>query len=143
MRTLNVHTQFYETVKNRLLELTEEDRADVAELFPLLEDDDDEEREAAVVALLDIIWPSAATIERMNVGGAAGDLAGWLEYVSARIRDERQAAKMSQDELAERSGIPQSHISRLENGKHSPTRLTLEKIAGALGVELKRLDPSG
>ncbi|MDM8008608.1 MAG: helix-turn-helix transcriptional regulator [Phycisphaerae bacterium] len=44
--------------------------------------------------------------------------------------------------LASKSGLPQSHISRLEAGRHSPSHKTLEKLASALAVPVNRLDPS-
>jgi transcriptional regulator with XRE-family HTH domain len=49
---------------------------------------------------------------------------------------------MTQVELAQRSSLPQSHISRLEAGKHSPTQTTLEKLAQALDANLSDLEPS-
>ena len=51
-------------------------------------------------------------------------------------------AELTQVELAEKSGIPQSHISRLESNKHSPSRATLKRIAKALKVDLSELDPT-
>jgi transcriptional regulator with XRE-family HTH domain len=69
-------------------------------------------------------------------------LNSWIAFVSRRITDERQAAGLTQAQLAEKSGLPQSHISRLESGKHSPSRATIEKIAAALGKPLSAFDPS-
>lgn len=43
---------------------------------------------------------------------------------------------MTQKELAERSGIRQSNISRIENGSCSPTISTLQLLAKGLGKEL-------
>jgi transcriptional regulator with XRE-family HTH domain len=45
-------------------------------------------------------------------------------------------------QLARRSGLRQSHISRLERGRHSPSCVTLEKIAQALGIPVSQLDAS-
>ena len=50
--------------------------------------------------------------------------------------------RVTQEQLAAKAGLPQSHISRLEGAKHSPSRATLEKIAAALEVPLSCLDPS-
>jgi len=66
----------------------------------------------------------------------------WIDYVSDKIRAYRKTAGLTQEELAEKSGLPQSHISRLESGKHSPSRLTLEKLGAALGVSVREFDPS-
>jgi transcriptional regulator with XRE-family HTH domain len=59
-----------------------------------------------------------------------------------RIKDLRVNAHLTQEELAELSGLPQSHISRLESGKHSPSRITLEKLAQALNVGVEAFDLS-
>jgi DNA-binding XRE family transcriptional regulator len=61
--------------------------------------------------------------------------------VGKQLRKCRQGLKMSQEELAEKAGIPQSHVCRLETGKHAPTYLTIEKLANALGVAASQLDP--
>jgi hypothetical protein len=42
----------------------------------------------------------------------------------------------------EKSGLPQSHISRLERARHRPSRATVEKIARALGRLVSDFDPS-
>ena len=62
-------------------------------------------------------------------------------YVGRQIRKHRQRLKMSQEKLAEKAGIPQSHVCRLETGKHAPTYLTIEKLAKAMNVEPSELDP--
>ena len=49
---------------------------------------------------------------------------------------------MSQSELAKLAGIPQPHLSRLENAEHSPTHKTLTKIAIALGIPVGDIDPA-
>ncbi len=43
---------------------------------------------------------------------------------------------MSQVELAEEAGMTQPAIARLEKGLVSPTVITLDRIARALGTEL-------
>jgi transcriptional regulator with XRE-family HTH domain len=55
----------------------------------------------------------------------------------------RAAADLTQEELAERSGLSQQYISDLERGKRNPTIVTLYELATALGVshmELVRED---
>lgn len=52
----------------------------------------------------------------------------------ARARAE---AGLTQEELAERSGIRQETLSRLERGRVNPTAKTLEKLARALGKQLR------
>lgn len=52
--------------------------------------------------------------------------------IAARI-----ACNMTQKELAEKSGLRQSNISRIESGAASPTVDTLSRIAAGLGKQLK------
>ncbi len=48
----------------------------------------------------------------------------------------RKELNITQEELAERSGIKQSNISRLERGTYNPSLNSLKKIAKGLGKEL-------
>ncbi|MBZ5701009.1 MAG: helix-turn-helix transcriptional regulator [Acidobacteriia bacterium] len=53
------------------------------------------------------------------------------------VREMRDAAKLSQVQLAERAGTTQSVIARLEDAEYTAHSLqTLEKIATACGVTL-------
>jgi len=53
------------------------------------------------------------------------------------IRRLREAAGLSQRELARRLGCQQPAIARLEAGQVSPNMRTLERIADALGLRLE------
>lgn len=48
----------------------------------------------------------------------------------------RLEAGMTQTELAKRSAIRQSEISKIENGRINPTMETLEALGAALGARL-------
>lgn len=52
------------------------------------------------------------------------------------LRRLRIDAGMTQDALAEKAGLSQTRLSRLENGYGQPSARTLEKILDALGYEL-------
>lgn len=57
-----------------------------------------------------------------------------MEY---RIREEREAAGMSQEELAKNAGVSRTIISGLESGRIKITTTeTLQKIAGALNKRI-------
>lgn len=59
------------------------------------------------------------------------------EYEIMRaLIDARISQNMTQKELAEKSGIRQSNISRIENGACSPTIATLEALAAGMGKKL-------
>jgi transcriptional regulator with XRE-family HTH domain len=55
------------------------------------------------------------------------------------IRLARLRSGLSQDELAEKSGIPARTISNLEDGQHVPRAKTLAKLAAALEVDTLEL----
>jgi len=64
--------------------------------------------------------------------------------VGSAVRAARRRAAVSQVELAERAGMTQPSIARLEKGLVSPTVITLDRIARALGTELiVDFDPRG
>ncbi len=56
--------------------------------------------------------------------------------VGSAVRAARRRAGVSQVELAERAGTSQPSIARLEKGQVSPTVITLDRIARALGTDL-------
>ncbi|NLD03377.1 MAG: helix-turn-helix transcriptional regulator [Clostridiales bacterium] len=49
----------------------------------------------------------------------------------------RQKTGMTQKQLAERTGIHQSDISKLERGNGNPSLRTLSRLAEGLGMKLK------
>ena len=51
-----------------------------------------------------------------------------------RIKDIREAAGISQRELAQRASLSQTYVSQLESGARSLKPATMEVIAGILGV---------
>ena len=56
--------------------------------------------------------------------------------VGSAVRAARRKAGLSQVELARRAGTSQPSIARLERGLVSPTVISLDRIARALGAEL-------
>lgn len=65
-----------------------------------------------------------------------------------KLRALRLSAGLTQAQLAERSGLHQMGISKLEQGAREPTLATAQAIATALGVSLSVFDgcdnaPSG
>jgi len=64
---------------------------------------------------------------------AAGELLG------ARIREVRLKRGLSQQALAERVGIPQTHVSAMELGIQFPNLLTVLRLALALECKVTEL----
>ncbi len=59
--------------------------------------------------------------------------------VAARVLEIRRARHLSQRQLAARMEVPRTYISKIENGKAIPTLSSLERLAGALDVEVGQL----
>ncbi len=56
--------------------------------------------------------------------------------VGDKVRDAREAAGLSQRELAARMGTSQAAVARLEAGGVGATLTTLQKVAGALDLKV-------
>jgi len=53
------------------------------------------------------------------------------------IVDARTSQKLTQKELAERTGINQADISKLENGTRNPSVNLLKRLADGMGMALR------
>ena len=51
--------------------------------------------------------------------------------------DARKRSGLTQKELAERTGIAQSDISKLEHGNANPSLRTLQRLASGMGMTLR------
>lgn len=65
------------------------------------------------------------------------------ETVVQRIRAARTMQGLTQQELAEISGIKRANIARIEAGKHAPRVDTIELLARALAISLTELFETG
>jgi transcriptional regulator with XRE-family HTH domain len=59
-------------------------------------------------------------------------MAGELADLGARLREEREGARISQRELARRLGVSASLISQIESGQSKPSVSTLYGIVTEL-----------
>ena len=57
----------------------------------------------------------------------------------SKLAQVRKAQGLSQERLAELSGVHRVSIARIETGEISPNVRTLEKLADALGVAVSEL----
>jgi ribosome-binding protein aMBF1 (putative translation factor) len=127
----------------RAQRLSSEDQKDFYKLVNALETAKDaEDLQAIRMAMMEILDQEPCGITRMDLPNRPAKLQRWVEYVAQKVRQLRKQAKLTQVELAKKSGLPQSHISRIEAAKLSPSQATLEKIAKAMGRLLSDLDPS-
>ena len=70
---------------------------------------------------------------QIKIAKKAGD-------IIAQLITERYNQKLTQKELAERAGLTQSAVARLENPDALPRLDTLLKVVDALGMELVLVD---
>ena len=63
----------------------------------------------------------------------------FLEIVGARIRTYRKTKKISQERLAELSGLHPTYISDIERGKVNASIYTLYMVAKALDIQISDL----
>ena len=66
------------------------------------------------------------------------------EKIGERVRELRTMLKLSQAEVARRSGIQRPNIARLEAGEHTPSLDVIVRVADAMRIQpseiLKVLD---
>jgi DNA-binding XRE family transcriptional regulator len=131
---------------DRIRRLPAGDQNDLFELFQEIpKAETDEERESISRAVREILAQDTMAVHAVDLSSEpepGPKLHRWIEFVSGRIRAARERTGLTQAELSDRSGLPQSHISRIENGKLSPSHATLEKIAKGLGLPVSEFDPS-
>jgi transcriptional regulator with XRE-family HTH domain len=61
--------------------------------------------------------------------------------MGVRLRDWREQRGLSLHKLAEKAGVSYVTIARIESGRMSPTVAMLEKLARALGINVRDLFP--
>lgn len=66
----------------------------------------------------------------------------WQQQCGRSLGEYRRDRRMSQDDLAERSGISQSTISRIELGIVETSDTVKMLLASALGVEVEMIWPA-
>ncbi len=59
--------------------------------------------------------------------------------IGAQLREARERALLTQEELAARAGVQPFTISRIETNKVEPRFRTIRKLASALGMEPQNL----
>ena len=87
---------------------------------------------------LEIDEPEPLSPSLVAVSGHSGSDNGGLQVARA-VRDLRLERCLSQRQLAGRMQVPRTYISKIENGKATPTLSSLERLANALEVDICRL----
>ena len=60
-----------------------------------------------------------------------------MSMAGRMVREARQRAKLTQRQLAAKSGIPQETIARIERGRSDPRVTTLDRLLEACGFGLE------
>lgn len=63
----------------------------------------------------------------------------WVGNLGSNLREARVRLKLTQEQVAERSGVHATEVSRIEAGKRDPQVSTLKKLAAAVEVPPARL----
>lgn len=59
-----------------------------------------------------------------------------LENLIQTIKERREMMRVTQETLAELSGVGLRTLKQFESGKGNPTLLTMQKLADVLGMEI-------
>lgn len=62
-----------------------------------------------------------------------------VKRIGERIRRLRKEMDLSQEQLAERSGLHTNYVGQVERGEKNLTLETLEKVVGGLDISLEEL----
>lgn len=62
-----------------------------------------------------------------------------VQRIGERIRRVRKEINLSQEQLAERSGLHTNYVGQVERGEKNLTLETLEKVVGGLDISLEEL----
>ena len=82
-----------------------------------------------------------ATVPKRNISERDGPESESSRYdlyaeIQEMVAHERKMQRITQKELAKRTGLSQANISNIENGATRPTIDSLQKIADAFGKRL-------
>lgn len=127
---------------DRIGSLPKPDRDDLFELLQAWRTASDPEEQRSIrLAMEEVLAQTPITVKALPLiddKPLSRGLKLWSDHVGRKIKELREKAGLNQARLAEMAGLTQSHISRLENGEHSPTNLTLGKIAKRSGSRSAR-----
>ena len=142
-----VARQLQKDIEGRLKKLSADALRDFVKLCEMLTDESQEEHKDEIArAITDMIFPDVPTGNEFadteqDIADAKARVARYRQKVGKAISFRRNKLGMTQVQLAAETGLPQTHISRLEKGRHAPTYTTILKIAKALKARPASLDP--
>lgn len=127
----------------RFLSLDEKNRHRMLELVELYQTSDDpKERVEICLVMAEVLFPCKNDLRAVPFEASPSGkkkLAAHRRHVADNMKRLRNKRGMTQQQLAEASGLHQSHISRLENGDHAATYKTIKMIARGLHVRPEKV----
>ena len=142
-------SQAQKEVMDRILSLADSKRKRIFELVDLHEESHDEGERAEIRQVLyEVLFPEPKQVEAVSIDDepptdeAKEGIQKHRTYIAKEIKKQRTSRGWTQEQLAAKAGMLQSHICSLEAGKHAPTYLTIQKIAKAFGIPAGEIDPS-
>jgi len=139
--------QAISAVMARIAQLSPVEFADMQELLDLYHQtgSGDQDHAGVAAAIQELLYPQGltATVDPSAVISpqTRAKLQRYQAQVGSAIRQRREALNVTQQQLAAKAAIQQSHLSRLENGQHRASGRTMYRIAKALRINLNLLDP--
>jgi ribosome-binding protein aMBF1 (putative translation factor) len=80
------------------------------------------------------LWPVPAFPEDTAAMGEA-----LLQRLGEKVRVLRRAGDLTQEQLADRSGLHPTYIAGIESGRRNPSLRSLQALATGLGISLSSL----
>jgi len=138
--------RFVHRAAGRIVKLTPKDWERAEKLLQSFINATEEEKPEIVDAIAELLFPEE------TIGGVIDArestsvesrqrIADYRKKVGEQIQKNRRKQRLTQQQLAKKTGLPQSHISRLEAGRYAPTEATIKRIAKALKTTPSQLDP--
>jgi len=130
---------------HRMAALPKEAIGDLASLATeLAECANEDELRGIVTTIKEILFPEllGEMMEENSEELNDENLSKYGKMVGETIRRLRIAKNWTQEVLAASADLSQEHVSRLETGTYSPSRKTIEKLAKALSVQVRDIDPT-
>lgn len=132
-----------EHVFQRLAHLETDEQREIMTLLQSMRTTEDEETHREILRTInEILHPEIiGALHELKPGKRSRRYIERTRHIGRKIQAFREAKGWTQEKLAEASDLPQSHISRLEKGQHSPSHKTRVRLAEALGVAPHQIDP--
>ena len=105
------------------------------EIWKLGKDEQSRRQVTVVMSQLDKFAEQSKTVIRTK--GVTVDIS--MQRLGSAVRQAREQKKITQTQVANVVGCRQAHISQIESGKTGVTLSRLQRIATAIGIDVRKL----